>query len=113
VVKYEVLVRTRYERIDSSLFNALAGYLPGASHSDKVSVLGRALAGVAGSLSSLASGAGFSQSGLLGKLKGIVDANESRAEYVAAAIDMGTNVFQHTGIQTVARRVVTRAYNEL
>lgn len=96
---------------ESSLFGAVGGLLPGASTGDKVSNLSRALTGVGGALSSM--GSSLSPTTLLAKLKGIIDANESRAEYVAAAIDLGTNVFEHTGIQTVARRVVTRAYNEI
>lgn len=98
---------------ESSLFSALGGYLPGASQSDKADVLTRSLSGVSGQLASLAASADFSQASLLDKVKQLIDANESRAAYVAAAIDIGTNVFEHTGIQTVARRVVTRAYNEL
>jgi len=98
---------------ESSLFTALSSYLPGASDADKASVLARALSGVSGNLAGLAASANFSPASVLGKVKDVIDANESRAEYVAAAIDIGTNVFEHTGIQTVARRVVTRAYNEI
>jgi hypothetical protein len=34
-------------------------------------------------------------------------------EYVAAAIDVGTNYFEHTGIQSVSRRLISRAYGEI
>jgi hypothetical protein len=97
----------------SSLFTSVSGLLPGASNGDKIGNLSRVLSGVGGTLSGLAAGANLSPTTILAKVKGLIDANESRAEYVAAAIDLGTNVFEHTGIQTVARRVVTRAYNEI
>ena len=38
---------------------------------------------------------------------------EGKLDYVAAALDATTSVFEHTGVQTVARRVVTRAYGEV
>jgi hypothetical protein len=98
---------------ESSLFGGLSGFLPGGNQGEKVSNLARAVSGVGGSLTSLATSANSSPASILGKVKGVIDANESRAEYVAAAIDVATNVFEHTGIQTVARRVVTRAYNEI
>jgi hypothetical protein len=97
----------------SSLFTSISGFLPGASSSDKVSNLARVVSGVGGPLTQLSSTAGLSPASLLEKVRGLIGANESRAEYVAAAIDLGTDVFLHTGTQTVARRVVTRAYNEL
>jgi hypothetical protein len=97
----------------SSLFGGVSGFLPGAAPADKVNNLSRVVSGVGGTLSQLSGSAGLTPDSLLEKVKGLIGQNESRAEYVAAAIDLGTNVFEHTGIQTIARRVVTRAYNEL
>lgn len=98
---------------ESSLFAAVGSQLPGASNDQKAGNLARVLDGVRGTLGGLASGANLSPSIILDKVKAVVGANESRVEYVAAGIDIATNVFEHTGIQTVARRVVTRAYNEI
>lgn len=97
----------------SSLFSAVGKLLPGASDGEKVTNLSRVLSGVGGTLSGLAQRADLSPTTIMAKVKGLIDANESRATYVAAGIDLATNVFEHTGIQTVARRVVTRAYNEI
>jgi hypothetical protein len=97
----------------SSLFSAVGNLLPGANDGDKVSNLSRVLSGVGGTLTGLVQSADLSPSTIMAKVKGLIDANESRATYVAAGIDLATNVFEHTGIQTVARRVVTRAYNEI
>lgn len=98
---------------DSKLFGAIAGFIPGASPSDKVGNLGRVVSGVGGSLGEMVTKNGLTPESIFAKVKGLVDVNESRMTYAAAAIDIGTNVWEHTGIQTVARRVVTRAYNEL
>jgi hypothetical protein len=34
-------------------------------------------------------------------------------DYVAAFLDMSTNYYEHTGIQTVARRVIEQAAREI
>ena len=51
--------------------------------------------------------------GILGTIKGFIDVNEERLDYLAGILDLSTNYFQHTGTQTVARRAVTRAYGEI
>ena len=56
---------------------------------------------------------GISQETVLAKVKEYVSIAEDKLELVAAALDLGTNTFEHTGIQTVARRVVQRAYSEI
>jgi hypothetical protein len=38
---------------------------------------------------------------------------DNRLDHVAAVLDMATNYFEHTSIQSVARRVISRAYGEL
>ncbi len=46
-------------------------------------------------------------------MKEFIDVNEDRLDYASAVIDMSTNYFLHTGTQSVARRVITRAYGEI
>ena len=46
-------------------------------------------------------------------MKEYVDVADNSLDWVAAAIDLGTNCFEHTGIQSVARRVISRAYGEI
>jgi hypothetical protein len=55
----------------------------------------------------------ISQEGILARVREYVEVADDKLDMVAAALDMSTNYFEHTGIQTVARRVVTRAYGEL
>lgn len=56
---------------------------------------------------------GISQSKVLGSVQGISDKFEGKLDYVAAAIDMTTDYFAHTGTQTVARQLITRAVSEI
>ena len=50
---------------------------------------------------------------VLGKLQGFLDVTDNRLDYVAAFIDLTTNYYEHTGIQTVARSLIERAVNEI
>ena len=38
---------------------------------------------------------------------------DDKLDTIAAALDLTTSPFEHTGIQSVARRVISRAYGEL
>ena len=59
----------------------------------------------------------MSREGLLGKIREFIDVSESKLDYVAAMLDMSTNYYRHTGVQSVAptghlsrlRRDLTRA----
>lgn len=43
------------------------------------------------------------------KLGGFIDLADSKLDYLAAFLDGATNFYEHTGIQTVARRLITEA----
>lgn len=50
---------------------------------------------------------------LADKLSGVVEVTDTSLDYAAAFLDMSTNYFEHTGTQTVARRLVERAVHEI
>lgn len=56
---------------------------------------------------------GITQQNVFQRIKGVIDVGENKLDYVAAALDLGTSYFEHTGIQTVTRRLVSRAYGEI
>ncbi|MEY2856439.1 MAG: hypothetical protein RLZZ74_748 [Cyanobacteriota bacterium] len=43
------------------------------------------------------------------KLGGFIELTDGKLDYLAAFLDGSTNFFEHTGIQTVARRLITEA----
>jgi hypothetical protein len=47
---------------------------------------------------------------VVGNLKKYIDITDDKLDYVAAFLDMSTNYYEHTGIQTVARRLIERVY---
>ena len=56
---------------------------------------------------------GVTREGLLERLRHVIDVADDKLDYVAAALDMTTNYFEHTGIQSVSRKLISRAYGEI
>ncbi len=46
------------------------------------------------------------------KFNSFIEISDDKLDYLAAFLDASTNVMEHTGIQTVARHVIRRAYNQ-
>jgi hypothetical protein len=66
-----------------------------------------------GILERFAADRGIEQRTIFDKIRGVLGAADDKLDYVAAAIDLVSNHFEHTGIQSVARRVISRAYGEI
>ncbi|MDJ0592347.1 MAG: hypothetical protein QNJ72_20530 [Pleurocapsa sp. MO_226.B13] len=47
------------------------------------------------------------------KLGGFIEVADGKLDYLAAFLDGSTNFFEHTGIQTVARRLITQAAQDV
>jgi hypothetical protein len=46
-------------------------------------------------------------------LRHFMDVADDKLAYLAAFLDMSTNYYEHTGIQTMARSLISRASNEI
>lgn len=98
---------------ENSRFAKLASYLPGSAIADKKALLVGTMQSSVPMLNGVIQSQGITQDNILAKIREFTNAHEGKLDYLAAAVDLTTNVFEHTGIQTVARRVVTRAYGEI
>lgn len=96
-----------------SRFARLMSYLPGSSLDEQRELIKRNLDASSSAISNFASAKGIEQQGVFERIKAHLDVNDNRLDYVAAAIDLTTSYFEHTGIQTVARRLISRAYGEI
>lgn len=97
---------------DNSLFQRVAGFLPGGIGEQR-STIRDAIDQASGFLTGFIDTKGLSQSSVFESVRHYVDVGDNGLDYVAGAIDMGTNYFEHTGIQTVSRRLVSRAFGEI
>lgn len=96
----------------NALFKAIQSYLPGST-ADHKDIIEKNLESSADYLKGFVADNGISQDSLLDKVRGFVDVSDEKLDYLSAVLDMSTNYYQHTGIQTVARQVISRAYGEI
>jgi hypothetical protein len=101
------------EQIEGNrVFKFVSEHLPG-SVAEQRDTIKRNVEESRGHLESMVAERGVTQETVLAKVKEYVAIADDKLDVVAAALDLGTNTFEHTGIQTVARRVVQRAYGEI
>jgi len=98
---------------ENSLFRSVQQYLPGSSEDEQKTIIESSLRAVGGQLTGLAESKGVTQSGILAKIKDYVVLKDDRWDLIAATIDFMTNYYQHTGTQSVARRLIARSYSEI
>ncbi|MFO0957040.1 MAG: hypothetical protein U0800_06170 [Isosphaeraceae bacterium] len=93
-------------------FQDISNMIPG-DHAKKIGVMTETVKGVGSWMTEFASKNHLTQDSVLAKIKDFVDVSESKLDYVAAFIDVSTNYYEHTGIQSVARSLIERAVNEI
>ena len=45
--------------------------------------------------------------------RSFIEVTDDKLDYLAALLDMSTNYYAHTGVQTLAKRLIDRAYAEI
>ncbi|HIK44819.1 MAG TPA: hypothetical protein IGR64_07995, partial [Leptolyngbyaceae cyanobacterium M65_K2018_010] len=53
------------------------------------------------------------QSGLVDSLDTVIQGSKSKLNYLGAFLDVSVKYYEHTGIQTLARRLIERAVAEI
>jgi hypothetical protein len=97
----------------NSTFQNISNLIPGANNSQKFGFVTATFASAQGWMNNLVQSRGLTPALVLRNLKQYVDVADDKLDYVAAFLDMTTNYYEHTGIQTVARRLIDRAYAEI
>jgi hypothetical protein len=97
---------------EHSRFARIAHYLPGGLE-EKKQLVETSLDSVRGGVEQFVADKGLSQESLLDRIREHIEVTDNRLDYIAAVLDMATNYFEHTGVQSVARRIISRAYGEL
>jgi hypothetical protein len=94
-------------------FKNVSSLIPGNNSAGKLDFIGSSLDSVKGWMGSFVEDHNLTQQSVLGPLKGFVDFSEDKLDYLAAFLDVSTNYYEHTGIQTLARRLIERAVAEI
>ncbi|MGD1699179.1 hypothetical protein [Dapis sp. BLCC M229] len=95
------------------LFQRVNNLIPGDGTQGKLDFIGNSFDAVRGWMSNLVSSRGLDPQMIINSLQNFVDIADDKLDYLAAFIDLTTNYFEHTGTQTVARRLILQAAEEV
>ena len=94
-------------------FSQIKNFIPGDNSASQLDFIGTSFASVKGWMSNFVTERNLTPSSIFQSLQSFVEFSESKLDYVAAFLDMTTNYYEHTGTQTLARRLIQRAIAEI
>lgn len=94
-------------------FREMEEAIPGGDKSSKLGFIGEAFSSVSGWMGDFVSDRGITPTNVANSLQSFVEFSDDKLDYLGAFLDVSTNYYEHTGIQTLARRLVERAYAEI
>lgn len=92
------------------VFGAIEGSIPS---DDKVGFINSTFGAVSGWMDNLVSSVGLTPKSIFDSIGGFIEFSDDKLDFVAAFLDQSTNYFEHTGIQTVARKLILRAAEDV
>ncbi len=98
---------------NNKLFKSIAAFLPGDTAGEKHGLIRRTIDQAGDYLHGFAAERGITRESVDKRIRQVIDVGDKGLDVVAATIDMTTNYYEHTGIQSVARSLVDRAYGEI
>lgn len=93
----------------NGVFQQIKGFIPGDDTAGKMGFIREALAGVGLWMSTFQASHNLTSETLQENLKKVVNFTDQTNDYLAAFLDASTNYFQHTGTQTVAQMLISKA----
>nr|WP_199291198.1 MULTISPECIES: hypothetical protein [unclassified Sphaerospermopsis] len=97
----------------NSTFRTMKDAIPGNGTGGKLDFIGQSVDSVKGWMNGIVSANALTAQKVLGNLQGFLEFSDDKLDYVAAFLDMSTNYYEHTGTQTLARRLIERAVAEI
>ena len=98
---------------ENERFRRLRGVLPGDSTRDHVGFVERGLDSVRDWVGQFISAQDITQNRVVKSIEGMSEHLEGKLDYAAAFLDMTTDYYEHTGIQSVGRALIERSMNEV
>lgn len=104
---------TPQELEQNSTFSTMRDEIPGNNSAGKLDFIGQSFDSVKGWMGGLVTTHNLTPDKVLGNIRKFVDITDDKLDYLAAFIDMSTNYYEHTGTQSLARRLIERAMAEI
>lgn len=98
---------------ENERFQRIRGLLPGDGTSEQLSFISKGLGSIGDWVGDFVSKHSITSGKIASSLKDVSDRWEGSLDWLAAALDMMTDYYEHTGIQTVARQCISRAAAEV
>ncbi|NET56106.1 MAG: hypothetical protein F6K47_08005 [Symploca sp. SIO2E6] len=92
------------------VFGAVSNFIPG---DDKLGFIGDTFGAVQGWMDDVVGSVGLTPQGIFDSIGGFLDLSDDALDFVAAFLDQSTDYYRHTGIQTVARKLILQAAEEV
>lgn len=94
-------------------FRGVNDLIPGGNSQDKKNFVLQSFDSVSGWMSGFVNSRGLTPQSVASHLSSFIDVAEDKLDYLGAFLDVSTNYYEHTGIQTLARRLIERAAAEI
>lgn len=94
-------------------FSYLGSFIPGGDTFSQLGFIKNSFGSIRDWMGNFVSSRSLTQNMLVSNLQRFIEVSESKLDYIAAFLDMTTNYYEHTGIQTLARSLVERAQAEI
>lgn len=99
------------ERNDT--FEKVRSYIPGEGTAEQKGFIQQSLTSVQDWINGFISKHDLNAEKIVGSLQNFIAFSDDKLDYLGAFLDMTTNYYEHTGTQTLARRLIERAVNEI
>ncbi|MEC4891996.1 MAG: hypothetical protein SAL07_01820 [Oscillatoria sp. PMC 1051.18] len=98
---------------ENATFSQVSDSIPGESSSGKLNFIGRSFDSVKGWMGGFVNNHNLTPQKVANQLQNFVEFSDDKLDYLAAFLDLSTNYYEHTGTQTLARRLIERAAAEI
>lgn len=94
-------------------FKGVKELIPGGNSAGQLSFITESFQSSKGWMDDLVATKGLTQSGVVNNLTKFIEVSKDKLDYLGAFLDMSVKYYRHTGIQTLARRLIERAVAEI
>jgi hypothetical protein len=97
----------------NSTFKGVSSLIPGGNPAGQLGFINQSFDSVKGWMTDFVSSRGLTPEKVVNNLQNFVEVSKDKLDYLGAFLDVSTNYYTHTGVQTLARRLIERAVAEI
>jgi hypothetical protein len=101
------------ELSNNQTFKGVNELIPGENDAGKLAFITESFEATKGWMDGFVSSTGLTQSNVADNLSKFINFSVDKLDYLGALLDVSVKYYRHTGIQTLARRLVERSVAEL